>query len=87
MVVSWPGGALDSLVRAQVEVELGGVGDADVHRGSGGDVPALAALLLLVGAEQPGVVTLLHHDERDAGLVVCLELKWIKVNIKVWHEF
>ena len=73
--MSWPGGALDALVRAQVEVELRGVGDAHVHRGAGGDVPALAALLLLVGAEQPRVVTLLHHDERDTGLVVWLELK------------
>ena len=75
MVVSWPGGALDALVRAQVEVELGGVGDAHVDRSAGGDVPALAALLLLVSTEQPGVVTLLHHDECDAGLVVWLELK------------
>ena len=75
MVVSWPGGSLDALVRAQVEVKLCGVGDAHVHRCSGGDVPALAALLLLVGTEQPRVVTLLHHDERNAGLVVWLELK------------
>ena len=59
---------------AEIEVELCGVSDPDVHGGPGGDVPALAALLLLVGAEQPGVMTLLHNDERDAGLVVSLEL-------------
>ena len=39
-------------MRAQVEVELRGVGDADVHGGAGGDVAALAALLLLVGTEK-----------------------------------
>ena len=75
MVVSGSRGALDALVRAQVEVKLGGVGDAHVHGGPGGDVPALAALLLLVGTEEPRVVTLLHHDEGDAGLVVWLQLK------------
>ena len=75
MVVSGSGGALDALVRAQVEVKLGGMGDAHIHGGPGGDVPALAALLLLVSAEEPRVVTLLHHDERDAGLVVWLQLK------------
>ena len=58
----------------EIEVKLCRVSDPDVHGGPGGDVPALAALLLLVGAEQPGVVTLLHHDERDAGLVVSLKL-------------
>ena len=74
MVVGGSGGPLDPLVGAQVEVELRGVSDAHVHRGPGGDVAALAALLLLVRAEEAGVVALLHHDERDAGLVVCLEL-------------
>ena len=74
MVVSGSGGALDTLVRAQVEVKLGGVGDAHVHGGPGRDVAALAALLLLVGAEKPRVVTLLHHDEGDAGLVLRLKL-------------
>ena len=37
---------------AEIEVELCRVGDADVHRSAGGDVPALAALLLLVRTEQ-----------------------------------
>ena len=79
VVVSWSGGSLDPLVGAEVEVELCRVGDADVHGSAGGDVPALAALLLLVGAEQPGVVALLHHNERDAGLVVSLELNKDKI--------
>ena len=74
MVVTWSTGALNTGVRAQVKVELGGVCDADVDGGAGRDVARLARLLLLVGAEQAGVVALLHHDERDAGLVVCLEL-------------
>ena len=38
VVVCGPGGALDALVRAQVEVELGGVGDAHVDGSAGGDV-------------------------------------------------
>ena len=62
-------------MRAQVEVELRGVGDADVHGGAGGDVAALAALLLLVRAEEARVVALLHHDEGDPRLVVSLELE------------
>ena len=33
VVVGWSAGPLDSLVGAQVEVELGGVGDPDVHGG------------------------------------------------------
>ena len=65
---------MDSLVRAEIEVELCRMGDPNIHCGTGGDVPALAALLLLVRAEEAGVGALLHHDERDAGLVVCLEL-------------
>ena len=77
--MSGSGGALDALVRAQVEIKLGGMGDAHIHGGPGGDVPALAALLLLVCAEQPGVVTLLHHDEGDAGLVVSLKLNKDKI--------
>ena len=71
--------AQHTLMGAEIEVKLCRVSDPDVHGGPGGNVPALAALLLLVGAEQSGVVTLLHHDKCDAGLVVCLELKWIKV--------
>ena len=54
VVVAGPGGALDALVAAQVEVELGGVGDPDVHRGPRRDVPGLTRLLLLVRAEQSG---------------------------------
>ena len=59
---------------AQVEVELRGVRDAHVHRGPGGDVAALADLVLLVSAEEAGVVALLHHDEGDARLVAHLQL-------------
>lgn len=58
---------------AKVEIELGGVCDADIDGGAGRNVAALAALLLLVGAEETCVVPLLHHDERDARLVVGLE--------------
>ena len=64
-----------TLVRAEIEVELSGVSDTNIHRGPGWNVPALTALLLLVRAEQSGVVTLLDHDECDPGLVVSLQLK------------
>ena len=68
-------------MRAQVEVELRGVGDADVHGGAGGDVAALAALLLLVRAEEARVVPLLHHDEGDPWFVVWLQLQAIMMTI------
>ena len=61
-------------VTAQVEVKLGWVSDAHVYGGSGGDVATLADLILLVGAEQSGVVALLHHDEGDSGLITHLQL-------------
>ena len=81
VVVGGPGGALDALVRAQVEVELGGVRDAHVHGGAGRDVAALAALLLLVRAEEARVVALLHHDEGDPWFVVWLQLQAIMMTI------
>ena len=54
MVVSWSGGPLDSLVRAEIEVELCRMSDPNIHCGSGRNVPALPALLFLVSAEQSG---------------------------------
>ena len=54
VVVSWSGGSLDSLVGAQIEVELCRMRDPNIHRGSGRNVPALSALFLLVSAEQSG---------------------------------
>ena len=81
------GGALDPLVAAEVEVELRGVGDPNVHSGARRDV---ARLLLLIHTGQSGrycivqtrgisyvppcVMSLLHYDERDRGLVVGLQL-------------
>lgn len=65
---------LDALVTAQVEIEFGGMRDAEVDRGPGRDVPGLAGLLLLVGAEQPRVMSLLYHDESDARLVLRFQL-------------
>jgi len=72
MIVARPGGALYALVRAQIEVKLCRMCDANIHGGACRDVPRLARLLLLVRTEEPGVVPLLHHDEGDAGLVVWL---------------
>ena len=64
---------LNTGVGAQVEVELGGVADADVHRRPRRDVARLAAPVLAVPAEEAGVVALLHHYERDARLVAHLQ--------------
>lgn len=75
---------LYALVAAQVEVELGGVRDAEVDGGAGGDVPGLAGLLLLVGAEKARVVALLHHYECDARLVLRLQLRLIFNHIYVY---
>ena len=62
-------------MRAEIEVKLRGVSDTNVDGGTSGDVPGLAALLLLVRAEQTGVVTLLDHDEGDSRLVVSFQLR------------
>ena len=82
VVVARSAGALDALVAAQVEVELCRMRDPDVDRRAGRDVAALATLLLLVRAEEPGVVPLLHHDEGDPRLVVSLELEKTYLNIR-----
>ena len=52
-------------MRTQVEVKLSGMGDAHIDGGSGRDVARLAALLLLVGTEQPRVMALLRRDVCD----------------------
>ena len=58
---------------AQVEVKLGGVGNAHVDGGAGWDVAAAAGLVLAVGAEEAGVVALLDDDEGDAWAVVAFQ--------------
>lgn len=72
---------LYSLMAAEIKVELSGVRDAEVDGGAGGDVAGLARLLLLVGAEQARVVPLLHHDERDARLILRLQLQILHFRI------
>lgn len=64
---------LDACVAAQVEVELGRVRDAHVDCCASRYVATLAYLVLLVGAEEASVVTLLNDDERDTGLVSHLQ--------------
>ena len=49
---------------AEIEVELCGVSDANVHRGSCRNIPALPTLLLLVGTEQ----------SRQTGILVIVTL-------------
>lgn len=59
---------------AEIEIKLRRMRDPDVHRRPGGNVPTLPALLLLVCAEEAGVMSFLHNDEGDARLVVRLQL-------------
>jgi hypothetical protein len=73
-VVGWSGCSLNSLVGAEVEVILCGVGDVGIHRCASRDVPRPAGLVPVVRTEQSGVVALLHHDEGDAGPVVLLQV-------------
>ena len=58
---------------AQVEVKLGGVGNAHVNSGAGRDVAAAASLVLTVRAEEAGVVALLDNDEGDTWAVVTFQ--------------
>ena len=51
LVVTRPGGALDTLVRHQVEISLGGMVDALVHHSPGQSVPVL--VFVVVGREKP----------------------------------
>uniref|UniRef100_A0A1I8H9J9 Uncharacterized protein n=1 Tax=Macrostomum lignano TaxID=282301 RepID=A0A1I8H9J9_9PLAT len=57
----------------KVEVELCRMRDGLIHSGTSWDVAAAANFVFGVGAEQAGVVPLLHHHEGDAGLVVQLQ--------------
>ena len=72
LVVTGPGGALDALVRHQVEITLGGMVDALVDDSSSQDV-TVPVLVLILG-EEPGVMALLHHDEGDGWLVLGVQL-------------
>ena len=68
-----PAGALDPLVRHQVEISFSGMVDALVNDGSSQDVAV--PVLILIRGKEPGVVSLLHHDEGDGRLVVGLQLR------------
>lgn len=57
-------------MRAQVKVELGGMCDARIDGGTGGNVSRLARLLFLVGAEKSCVMALLNNDKGDTRFVV-----------------
>ena len=51
LVVTGPGGALDPLVRDQVEITLGGMVDPLVHHSPGQSVPVL--VFVVVSGEKP----------------------------------
>ena len=74
MVVAWPAGALDTLVRAKVEVKLCRVCDANINGGAGGDVARFARLLFLFRSEKPRVMPLFDDDEGDSWFVVIFQL-------------
>jgi len=74
VVVAGPGGALDALVRTEVEVKLCWMSDGHVHSGSSRDVARLPRLFPLVSAEQSCVMSLLHHDKGDSWAIVSLKL-------------
>lgn len=65
---------LNALVAAEVEIKLSGMCNAKVDGGTGRYVSRLARLLLLISAEQPRVVPLLYHYERNARLVFRFQL-------------
>lgn len=65
--------ALNTLMTAQVEVEFCRMCDADVDGCTCRNISRLAALFLLVGAEQSRVMALLHDDEGDSRTVISFE--------------
>ena len=52
---------MDSLVRAEIEVELCRMSDPNIHCGPGRNVATLAALFLLVSAEQSGEKNIVYQ--------------------------
>ena len=58
-------------MRGQEEALLGRVGDLGVDDGAWRDVAHATHALSWVVGEEAGLVPLLGHHERDAGLVVC----------------
>ena len=59
---------LYACMRAEVEVELVWVCDAVVDGGACGNVTPASVLVAVLGAEEPGVVSLLHCHKADARL-------------------
>lgn len=73
VIVTGPRRALNTLMAAQIEIELRRVGDAYVDGRARRNVAAFARLFLLVGAEETRVMALLYDDKCDARLVVALQ--------------
>ncbi len=65
---------LDSLVRTEIEVELGRMSDSDIDSCSSWNVSRLSGLLFFIRAKESGVVAFLNYDEGDAGFIIGLEL-------------
>lgn len=59
---------------AQIEIKLGRMRNTNVDRCARRYVARFARLLLLVRTEQSRVMSLLHHNERDARPIVGLQL-------------
>ena len=52
VIVARPTGALNALMRAQVEIEFGRVGDASIDRRARRNVARLSRLFFLIGTKQ-----------------------------------
>lgn len=75
MIMTRSRGALNASMRAKVEIELGGMGDDIIHGSTGGNVSRSSHLILRVGAEETGVVTLLNNHKGYAWHVIDFQLQ------------
>ena len=73
VVVRRPRCALNTRVRAQIEIVLGRMTDRNVNRGTRRYVSRFSGLVFLVHTEQPGMMAFLHGGKRDSGLIVGFE--------------
>lgn len=65
---------LNACVRAQVEVKLCWVSDADIDCSTGRNITTFPDLFPFVGTEESGVMSLLDNNECNARSVVVLQL-------------
>lgn len=64
---------LNTRVRAQVEIKFSRMSDSHIDGSAGRDVPTLANLLPLISTEEPGVMSFLDNNERNARPIVVFQ--------------